>query len=389
MLLHTTWYGTYVLEKRKGSYEVIWKERAEGSAEVIAAELNAVALGEVLDRERRGVEKGVDEVLEKRLLAIAPGAEVVDPFPVPVPTQREEGFEMSLLVEANIVRSKEASAGSVDANIMSGIGALSEIDAGLNTAIERLREWYSKIWPEVQDLVEEVGFLGALSRDPEPSSVLAFMREKEPELAKKIHGDLPETGEGAAPDGIGILARNALQLMASREDMERYITDEMEGVAPNLACITGPLVGARLIHSAGGLMRLARLPSSTVQVLGAEKAFFRFLKEGGRPPKHGVLFQHPHVHSMPHELRGRVARTMAASAAIAARMDAYGGDGIDDIREKMEKNLERIRASKKSREGRKGGFQKPFREGWWSDKGGHPDRSRRKKRGKNPLLYAK
>ena len=118
--------------------------------------------------------------------------------------------------------------------------------------------------------------------------------------------------------------------------MESYITEEMERIAPNLAATTGPLVGARLIHSAGGLRRLAGLPSSTVQVLGAEKAFFRFLREGGRPPKHGILFQHPSVHSAPTGLRGRMARTMAASASLASRLDAYGGTGGSEIRKRME-----------------------------------------------------
>jgi len=65
----------------------------------------------------------------------------------------------------------------------------------------------------------------------------------------------------------------------------------MMAIAPNLTIMVGELVGARLIAHAGeltcicikfyiylllgSLMNLAKHPSSTVQILGAEKALFR------------------------------------------------------------------------------------------------------------------
>jgi len=66
----------------------------------------------------------------------------------------------------------------------------------------------------------------------------------------------------------------------------------MMAIAPNLTIMVGELVGARLIAHAGwwiiangmfvsdvlgSLMNLAKHPSSTVQILGAEKALFRFV----------------------------------------------------------------------------------------------------------------
>ena len=41
-----------------------------------------------------------------------------------------------------------------------------------------------------------------------------------------------------------------------------------------------PLVAARLEH-AGSLKGLSELPSSTIQILGAETALFRHMKTGG------------------------------------------------------------------------------------------------------------
>jgi hypothetical protein len=50
----------------------------------------------------------------------------------------------------------------------------------------------------------------------------------------------------------------------------------MMTVAPNLATLIGEVVGARLIAHAGSLTNLAKYPASTVQILGAEKALFRY-----------------------------------------------------------------------------------------------------------------
>jgi hypothetical protein len=53
----------------------------------------------------------------------------------------------------------------------------------------------------------------------------------------------------------------------------------MTAIAPNLTILVGELVGARLIAHAGSLINLAKQPASTVQILGAEKALFRWVDE--------------------------------------------------------------------------------------------------------------
>jgi nucleolar protein 56 len=104
----------------------------------------------------------------------------------------------------------------------------------------------------------------------------------------------------------------------------------MEEVAPNIKAIVGSLLGARLIALTGGLANLARMPASTIQVLGAEKALFRSLKTGTRPPKHGIIFQHTLIHEAKRWQRGKMARAIAGKLAIAARTDAYSSKYIGD-----------------------------------------------------------
>ena len=104
----------------------------------------------------------------------------------------------------------------------------------------------------------------------------------------------------------------------------------MKKIAPNLSAILGTSVGARILARAGSIKSLAIMPASTIQVLGAEKALFRSLKTGSQPPKHGLLFQHSLVHAAPRWQRGKIARAVAAKAAIAARVDFHGG-GLNEV----------------------------------------------------------
>ncbi|TMS19394.1 Nucleolar protein 56 [Larimichthys crocea] len=67
-----------------------------------------------------------------------------------------------------------------------------------------------------------------------------------------------------------------VSLAAYRLELQEYLRSKMSQVAPNLAALIGEVVGARLISHAGSLTNLAKYPASTVQILGAEKALFRY-----------------------------------------------------------------------------------------------------------------
>ena len=158
---------------------------------------------------------------------------------------------------------------------------------------------------------------------------------------------------------IRMLCRQYLNLSETRRKIEKYLSEMMKEEAPNISTLTGPILGARLIALAGGLENLAKMPSSTIQVLGAEKALFRSLTTGARPPKHGVLFQHALVHGSKRTLRGKISRLLAGKIAIAARTDVFSGDYIGDelkkaLLEKVEEIRKRGSRRKVSRKKRRG-----------------------------------
>ncbi len=120
-------------------------------------------------------------------------------------------------------------------------------------------------------------------------------------------------------------------------------------VAPNMSSLVGPVLSARLISITGGLENLAKMPSSTLQVLGAEKALFRSLKTGSRPPKHGIIFQHPFVHQASRWHRGKVARVVSGKLSIAARIDAFGGEFMGErLKTEVKEKVDEIKKKYKT-----------------------------------------
>jgi nucleolar protein 56 len=146
--------------------------------------------------------------------------------------------------------------------------------------------------------------------------------------------------EASDMERIMRLADTLCRIYDDREITESYISELSDEVAPNMCKLLGSSLAARLISSAGGLDRLASLPSSTLQLLGAEKAMFRHLRSGKRPPKHGMIFQHPEIHRAPYWQRGNISRALAGKALIAAKVDNYKGEFIggmllDDFNRKV------------------------------------------------------
>jgi nucleolar protein 56 len=136
-------------------------------------------------------------------------------------------------------------------------------------------------------------------------------------------------------------AREALE--DARDETREFIGERTPELAPNLSKLAGPVLAARLVALAGGLDELARMPSSTVQVLGAEDALFAHLRGDAPPPKHGVIYVHPYVRETTKDERGSAARAVAGKFTIAARVDYYSGDLRPELADELDEKIEKIR----------------------------------------------
>ena len=266
---------------------------------------------------------------------------------------REEVTTFRREVSILLAKSKVSAASEEkDLLIKNAIDAVDEIDKSINVLIMRLREWYSLHHPSLNRLVEDQElFAKILSACTGKANINKDSLESvgtpdtiTEQVVKALTGDIGAELQDSDLAVITSLAKSVNGLYQMRNELEVYISSMMETVAPNLAALAGPMIGARLISLAGSLKELARKPSSTIQVFGAEKALFRSLKTGADPPKHGIIYRVPEVNTAPFWQRGKIARSLAGKLSIAARIDAYSDrDTGSSLREQFISRVEEIR----------------------------------------------
>ena len=239
----------------------------------------------------------------------------------------------------------------LDQHLVQGVNTLDELDEIINTISTRIREWYGLHFPELDYILQNIITYAAIVKDAGPRENITGERltqldvpDKKIELIKQA---VSKSQGGSLTDesakSLRILASQVIQLSELRTDLSNSVENLMEILAPNLKNILTAIIGARLIAKAGSLLKLAQMPSSTIQIIGAEKALFRALKTGARPPKHGLLFQHPSVNSAPKWQRGKIARALSAKIAIAVRIDVYRNASLDNsLLDKLTKRIETI-----------------------------------------------
>ncbi|MGQ0771519.1 MAG: NOP5/NOP56 family protein [Nitrososphaerota archaeon] len=238
---------------------------------------------------------------------------------------------------------------SPDMHIGQSIKSLDELDVMINGLSSRLREWYGLHFPELDNIIDSINGYAQIVLAGKRSDLSTKVYEGAgfPESKVEMLSVIQEKSKGGdiSKENLAIvqsIANQILELAKIRKNLETHIENEMTTMAPNVTVILGASVGARILSKAGSLKKMATLPASTIQVLGAEKALFRALKTGTQPPKHGILFQHPLVHAAPKWQRGKMARAIASKAAIAARVDVYGAGLNQTLLEKLNTRVAEI-----------------------------------------------
>lgn len=220
-----------------------------------------------------------------------------------------------------------------DLFIIHAISNIEEIDKSGNMLAKRLREWYGLYLPE---------FSRSLG-DNEAFTKLILQKTKK-DLLKEIK--LKDTESMGADldkkdlEPIFNLAKKIIELYDLRRQHEKYLETIMSKYCPNLQAVAGTTTGAKLLALAGSLKKMVLFPASTIQLLGAEKALFRHIKTGARPPKYGILVNHPIVTNVKRQDKGKAARALADKISIAVKVDYYKGKFIgEELRKKIEKRF--------------------------------------------------
>lgn len=232
----------------------------------------------------------------------------------------EDGY-YDALHEATVQATREAVTAretSTEQQLQYSISAMDDAERTANELAERVVEW--------------AGSLAREDGEPPADGI---------DGARAVAEWTPET---PAEERVVGLAERAVDLDAERAALRSFVESQAPTVAPNLAAMAGPVLAARLLSLAGGLESLAKKPSGTVQVLGAEDALFAHLEGRGPSPKHGAIFTHEYVRGTRPDDRGSAARALAGKLAIAARIDHYSGTFKQSVHDDLDGRMATIRA---------------------------------------------
>ncbi len=210
--------------------------------------------------------------------------------------------------------------------IVQAVNSIEEIDKAANMLVKRLREWYELYLPEFSQYVAN-----------HEKFVELILKKSKKELMEeiKIKGSMGADIDISAALNLAKEINNMYEL---RKKQEEYLDKLMKETCTNVQALAGTTVGAKLLEKSGSLKRLAEFPASTVQLLGAEKALFRHMKTGARPPRFGYLHEHPLVQKVKEKDKGKVARALADKISLAAKVDLFNGE--KDFGAKMRKQIE-------------------------------------------------
>lgn len=219
----------------------------------------------------------------------------------------------------------------VDMMVVQAVSLLEDLDKEINKYAMRAREWYGWHFPELAKVVNDNVLyakcvLAMKTRFSARETDFSSFLEEEME-AKVKDAAMISMGTEIAEEDIESVSRLCKEVVAAskyREQLSAYLSSRMQTIAPNLTTMVGEQIGARLIQKAGSLLTLAKYPSSTVQILGAEKALFRALKQRQATPKYGILYNAAIVAKAAPAQKGTMSRVLAAKASLSARIDSFG-----------------------------------------------------------------
>ncbi|KOS22251.1 Nucleolar protein 58 [Escovopsis weberi] len=256
-----------------------------------------------------------------------------------IPGLEQENIDrMSLGLSHSMSRHKlKFSPDKVDSMIIQAIKMIDDMDKELNVYAMRTKEWYGWHFPELAKILNDnLAYarvvLAVGMRTNFAGADLSDVLPEEMEAAVKAAAEISMGTEvsDVDMDNIKFLAKQVLDYTEYRAQMSSYLESRMRAIAPNLSALVGTLVGARLIAHAGSLISLAKSPGSTIQILGAEKALFRALKTKHDTPKYGIIYHSSLIGQATGKNKGKIARMLAAKAALGLRVDALGDDEEDD-----------------------------------------------------------
>ncbi len=256
-------------------------------------------------------------------------------------------------------------------SVILAINTYNEIERTRNLIHEKLEDWYGIFFPELRlnnplTYARFVIDFGMDKKGADKAEIALLLGTGADEVTAKIERSIGKEPSGAEYTMLKGVAESELALAKEEEALDAYMKERVKELMPNISHLIDYKVAAELLAKAGSLTKLALMPASTVQLLGAEKSLFKHIRFHTKPPKYGVLFKLPQISTASKRNRGRIARLYATKICIASKADAFTKNFIaDKLKEQIDKTMERY-----AKEPERPERPQQRREGQWQQRGG-------------------
>ena len=207
-------------------------------------------------------------------------------------------------------------------NAVKALEVLNYLTIQSNSIFDYVYKWHSLEYPELY---------GSCSKDNSKYIKAVLESNKKDSI---MFGSI-------GPDAIGAiksLCNLFLDFEKNSKKLRTIIEKSAKTAYPNISTLLGPILATKFISQVGSLERLSKMPSSSLQLIGAESALFKHLKFGKKCPKYGFLYLHPIMQGLSNKQKGKLSRYFAGRIELAVRADMYTKN---DISESLLKDLEK------------------------------------------------
>ncbi len=206
-----------------------------------------------------------------------------------------------------------------------------KLPKNINELFEALRVVTDTVYPTLE---KEVGI------EDYCRICLALQETNNEKVLQIINSGVSVKLEKREKEFVKGLAESILGLITLNKDIEKEAYHLAEKSYPNFCFVAGTNIACKMLVISGSMSRLSQMPSSTIQLLGAEKALFKSIRTGSKKtPRYGLLFNHSLLINKDKKEKGRLSRFLAGKIAIAIKADISGIDMRDELKKNIEKKI--------------------------------------------------
>ncbi len=173
---------------------------------------------------------------------------------------------------------------------------------------------------KLKDILQ-IEFPELLDKIKDEKRLIEIISEKSLEEIKQTY-----VKETIGKQNLEIIKQLSLKIQGIKElknQTDKYIENLLTNHYPLLTKTAGSYIASRLLMQASSAENLAKMPSSKIQILGAEKAFFQSQQNQTRTPRFGVIAQHSSISRLPESQKAREARALASAISKAIKQDYF------------------------------------------------------------------